>query len=463
MRLGASFNLIDRMSYKWLKVFAIAANICALLLGWNYYDVMWWSQWYRIAEVYGLSALLNIYKLCLPPDCKVPYPPLAVISFVLIYALASIFPPLIKMVILKSLIVFLPGLAVYFIIKKLRGSEEALLWISSWPFLQILFAFQFDVMISLFILLSTIAILKNRIGYAAFYISLATMMKHVVGILIPLHLIFLRIARGWKDVAKYLTVCVVTIGAIALPFFVSTPKEFLNQLILFHSTRAPQDLSLWAIATILLENQVEEVKQIVGNLWALFFIVIYMLILYTFWNQLKNQGSLSNQTLLPIFTSIILLVFISLNKVGNLNYVVWFIPTALAFLNKTHTRTIYRLTFVLGIVGGLVYTFMLLVPPAAAEASVFIAEDQACWNARAIIAQSLNPYIFSLLSPLFTLYTAYISKPISTPTDFVAEIKVFKLLFILRSHIIVSAIMFSQVLLMVIITSMIKWVKEYVT
>jgi uncharacterized membrane protein len=462
MKISISIDLPEKAYYRWLKFFAIAANICALLLGWNYYDVMWWSQWYRLIEANGLSALLNIYKVCSLPDCKVPYPPLAVIIFIPVYALSSIFPPIIKMVILKSFIVVLPSLAIFFVIKRLKGFEEALLWLASWPLLQILFAFQFDVLIALLLLLSTIYITRERSSYAAIFLSLAAMIKHVVCIVVPLHLIFLKIMKGWKEVAKYLVVYIVTVGAVTLPFFISTPNEFLNQIVLFHSARAPQDVSLWAIATILLENQVEEIKQIVGNLWVLLFFIVYILIVYTFWSQLKHRDILGNQSILSIYTSIILLIFISLNKVGNLNYVVWFIPTAFAFLNRDHIRTLYKLTFVLGIAGGLIYAFMLLVPPASVEGSVFIAEDQAYWSAKAIIAQSLNPYIFSLLSSLSTIYETYISEPLSTPTDFVTGIRIFKILFLFRSYIILFTIIISQVLLLILITSMIRWVKEYI-
>jgi hypothetical protein len=105
---------------------------------------------------------------------------------------------------------------------------------------------------------------------------------------------------------------------------------------------------------------------------------------------------------------------------------------------------------------------MLLVPPASVEGSVFIAEDQAYWSAKAIIAQSLNPYIFSLLSSLSTIYETYISEPLSTPTDFVTGIRIFKILFLFRSYIILFTIIISQVLLLILITSMIRWVKEYI-
>lgn len=467
MKMGSIIDIItpNKFSTRWLKIFAIVANVFALLIGWNYYDVMWWTQWYRVVEANGLNALTRIYSVCSPPDCKVPYPPLALLIFIPVYALSTLFPPLIKMIILKTFIVVIPSLIVYTVIRRLRGFEEALLWISSWPLLQILFAFQFDVLIALLLLLSTLAIVRHRLGYAAMFLGLATMIKHVVAIVAPLHIIYLRFSKGWKYVMKYLGVYAIVVGAIALPFFISTPREFLNQLLLFHSSRAPQDLSLWAVATILLENQVEEVKHAVGNLWAVFFIFIYTLSLYTFWHYLKyeyERKSYSDSMVLPIYTCIVLLLFISLNKVGNLNYVVWFVPIAFAFLNKNHIRVIYKLTFVLGFVGGLVYAFMLLIPPASAEEPVFIAEDLAYWSAKALIAQSLNPYIFSLLSSISIAYEVYLSEPFSTPTDFITGFHLFKILYLYRPQVILITIIVSQVILLTLITFIVSWIKDYI-
>ncbi|MEM4789026.1 MAG: glycosyltransferase 87 family protein [Ignisphaera sp.] len=461
-----SMNLFETPSGKKklvLNIFIVITIVGAIIIGWNYYDVLWWIQWYRIIASQGLAEIINIYKLCVPPECKVPYPPLAILIFVPLYAITSYFQPIIRMVLLKAFIVLIPGIVIYMIIKRAKGADYARLWLLSWPFLQILFCLQFDVLIALFIMLSTIMILKRKTSKAALFLGLATMVKHVVVILLPLHIVFLKINGERKEVLKYIFIYALVVGCIALPFFVVTPREFVGHILLFHSSRAPQDMSLWALATILLEKYVVELHQLIDNIWALFFATVYTLSLYLFWRQLKLHRFSHGDKLLLTYTSVILLLFISLNKVGNLNYVVWFVPLAFLALNKNHLKIIYKLTFVLGLTGGLVYGFMLLIPPASADKMVFIPEDLIYWNAKALVAQSLNPYIFFTLSLLIYAINPYSLELFSSPTDFVTSISLFKVLYILRPHIIVFIIIISQILLSAIIVLKLRWLKEYIS
>ncbi|MEM1526115.1 MAG: glycosyltransferase 87 family protein [Ignisphaera sp.] len=459
-----NMNLFDISSNKKnliLKMLTVIVIVGAIIIGWNYYDVMWWIQWYRIAASQGLAGIINIYRLCVPPECKAPYPPLAILIFVPLYALTSYFQPMIRMVLLKTFIVLLPGTMVYMVIRRTKGIDYAWLWLLSWPFLQILFCLQFDVLIALFILLSTTMIIRCEIDKAGLFLGLATMIKHVAAILLPLHIIFLKIVKGGKETLRYILVYAVVIGCIALPFFVVAPSEFIDHILLFHSSRAPQDISLWALATIFLENYVIELRQLIGNLWALFFAAVYILSLYLFWHQLKQYKFNYDDKLLLIYTSIVLLLFISLNKVGNLNYIVWFIPVAFLALNRNHLKILYKLTFALGITG-LIYVFMLFIPPASADKVMFISEDFTYWNAKALIAQSLNPYIFSTLSSLMYIANPYSAEPFSSPTDFVTSISLFRVLYILRPHIMVAVIIISQILLSIIIVLKFRWLKDYI-
>ncbi|MEM3980485.1 MAG: hypothetical protein QXF79_04425, partial [Ignisphaera sp.] len=128
-----------------------------------------------------------------------------------------------------------------------------------------------------------------------------------------------------------------------------------------------------------------------------------------------------------------------------------------------HLKIIYKLTFVLGLTGGLVYGFMLLIPPASADKMVFIPEDLIYWNAKALVAQSLNPYIFFTLSLLIYAINPYSLELFSSPTDFVTSISLFKVLYILRPHIIVFIIIISQILLSAIIVLKLRWLKEYIS
>jgi len=149
-----------------------------------------------------------------------------------------------------------------------------------------------------------------------------------------------------------------------------------------------------------------------------------------------------------------------MNKIGNLNYMVWFVPTALLALKRKHITTLYRLTAMIGLVGALTYAFMLYIPPAAVNAPMFIVEDLAYWNARALIAQSINYYIFYIASVLQSIL-AYMASFIYTPTDFVSEVPIFRVLYIHRSAIVVASLMSTQILLTILLVTLIDWIKEY--
>lgn len=448
---------------KLFKILTPIAIIMAMSLGWNYYDVMWWIQWYRVIEEHGIIGVLNIYRFCRLPECKVPYPPLAVLIFIPFYAITTFLPQVLSIILLKMFLVLIPGLIIYMIIKRLRGSDIALTWLLCIPFLQILFALQFDVLVSLLVLLSTYMMLRNRVDKSAVYLALATLVKHVAAIIVPLHVTFLWVTGRRNYVYKYILFYILVAGCIVAPFFIVAPKEFIQHVLLFHSSRAPQDLSLWALPTLFLEDDVALRQAVIDNLWVAMFIPCYMLTIYLFYRQLRRPRAESFSVLLPLYTSILLLLYITLNKVGNLNYAVWFVPTALIALSRKHIKVLHILTTVLGILGALTYAFMLYIPPASVNAPMFIVEDLMYWNARALLAQSLNYYLFYITSVGYTLltYIVRLIKPISTPTDFASQIPLFKYLYLYRLYIMVMSLVLAQITLTLILILNIRWTKYY--
>ncbi|MEM1608536.1 MAG: hypothetical protein QXG81_04605, partial [Ignisphaera sp.] len=149
-RCYKEFPSLYNKQRKYVVALIIALLAASLVIGWNYYDIMWWVSWYRIVEKHGPQSIFSIYKLCEAPSCKAPYPPIAVITFVSVYALAMLAPYQVRYIILKLVLVVIPAYIIFRIIKRYRGSEIAMLWLLSLPFLQILFALQFDVLLALF-------------------------------------------------------------------------------------------------------------------------------------------------------------------------------------------------------------------------------------------------------------------------------------------------------------------------
>ncbi|MEM2008776.1 MAG: glycosyltransferase 87 family protein [Ignisphaera sp.] len=466
MTYQCTYNSYRESIFPSQKIYRVAGVLIpilvlsALFIGWNYYDVMWWIKWYKIVEEHHLTGLLNLYRLCRLPDCKVPYPPLAFLIFVSIYAIALLLPALFRPLILKLFLVLIPGLVIYKIMTKLKGKDIGLIWLISIPFLQILFALQFDVIVACMIFVSVYMFLKDRIDISAVALGLATLVKHIAVILLPFYLLVLKLRGGAKNVYRFLFIYLALTGGIILPFFISTPREFIDHVLLFHSSRAPQDLTFWAIPSIILGNNISSVQHYIDNLWLFFFSICYILLFTLFYSQIKKHGIETSCKLLPIYISILLLLYITMNKIGNLNYMVWFVPTALLALKREHITTLYRLTATIGLVGALTYAFMLYIPPAAVNAPMFIVEDLAYWNARALIAQSINYYIFYIASVLQSVL-AYMASFIYTPTDFVSEVPIFRVLYIHRSAIVVASLMSTQILLTILLVTLINWIKEY--
>jgi uncharacterized membrane protein len=386
------------------------------LIGWNYYDIMWWISWYKITSEKGVSALLHIYSLCQGPSCKVPYPPLAVIIFVSLYALALTLPAHLRLLVLKMFLVIIPALIIFHIIKKERDLDAALLWLVSMPFLQILFVLQFDVLIACLVLLSTVYLAKKKYDRASVMLALATLIKHVIATLLPLQLIYVYTTAGTKKAIRYLiTFMIVVVIAIA-PFFVTSVNGILYNLVTFHSTRPPQDLSIWALTTWFLEDQLKPYLGIINKLWVIFMGIVYTLLLYLGYTILKSANKDENNVkghakVLSILTSLAFIILIMFSKIGNLNYAVWFVPTSIIALDEHRLRKFYRLTALLILMVSLPYGMYLLLMPAVGGEGTYIPEDMAYWDARALLMQSINYYLLYIFSvtqnyiPALHLYT----------------------------------------------------------
>lgn len=455
-------ELIHAKRVKFVKVYTILAIVFSLVVAWNYYDVMWWIQWYNIIESRGVQSLIKIYDICLPPECKVPYPPLAVLMFISLYALLSPIPHVVlKIILLKVFLVVMPGLIVYKVLRELRGRDVALLWLISIPFLQIIFSLQFDVIVALMVMVSTCMIAYERIDKAAAYLALATMVKHVVAVLVPIQLIFINAKYGGRRVLRYLSVYAIVVGLIALPFFIVAPRGFLYNLIKFHSTRLPQDLSLWAIPTLLLADRTPAISDNIPSLWIIPFAICYTALIVLFYSLIKERASAKySWIMLSIFSSIALLLLITMNKVGNLNYLVWFVPISFVALKRKHIKSLFVLTTIVGLLGAALYAIMIYMPPASINAPMFIVEDTIYWNARALIAQSINYYVVKQLFPLYTI-TLNVMPPTLTPTDIASEIPLFRWLHIYRIPLILIAIAVAQSTLSLMIVLKFRWLKEY--
>ncbi|MCS7111746.1 MAG: glycosyltransferase 87 family protein [Ignisphaera sp.] len=434
-----------------LLILSIVMIIASLNVGMNYYDMMWWISWFKIVQENGISSLISIYALCSTPGCKVPYLPFAVLIFIAGYAFVTAVPYAIRYVVLKLILVMIPSIIIFHILKKYRGLDVAILWLLSLPFLQILIVLQFDVLIAMFIMLSTLYFLLNKSHYTAFFTALATLIKPVAAVTIPLHIFLMVIRKEYKQCFRYLALLALTLAVFILPFFIASPNKFIENTVLFHSSRAPQDLSLWAVITVFEESRIVEELNFIDNLWLVPFLACYSLLFMILYktSRIQDAGSYVYQ---PALHSVVvfvlpLLFLIMFNKVGNFNYIIWIVPTSLLVLNPIYIKRFYMLMSLVVLLGSLPYAIMLILLPASAGAPVFIVEDLSYWDARALIMQSINYYFMYILS----LLQAYITIPL---TNFLTPAEMLRLLsytFLemsgLRKVLLIMIIIVSQTLL----------------
>ncbi|MEM1771650.1 MAG: glycosyltransferase 87 family protein [Ignisphaera sp.] len=430
-----------------LMILSLVVIIASLNIGLNYYDIMWWISWYKIVQTHGITSIPSIYALCEAPTCKAPYPPLAILIFIASYALASAIPYVIRYVVLKLVLVIAPAMIVFYILKKYRGIDVAIIWLLNLPLLQIILVLQFDVLIAMFVMLSTLYFMFNKPHYSALFITLATLIKPVAAIILPLHLFLMLIRREYKACLKYLLTSALLTAILVVPFFIASPSKFIENLVLFHSSRAPQDLSLWAIATVLEESRIVDELKFINNLWLVPFLICYSISFAILYRASKKQN-IDKPILYGIFMAAFpLLLLIMFNKIGNLNYLIWIVPISLLVLNSKHIKKFYLLTSLIVLLGSLPYAIILLLMPASANIPVFIVEDLSYWDARALIMQSINYYIIYML----TLLQAYIATPLadfSTPAEM---LKLFSYILLelngLRRILLIVVILVSQSLL----------------
>ena len=82
---------------------------------------------------------------------------------------------------------------------------------------------------------------------AGLFVGLATLIKPFPILLsLPLASFFLY-ERGWRPVGRAFTAACVTVLAVCLPFVVTTPRGFFQQIVLFHLARPVQGLSIWRL------------------------------------------------------------------------------------------------------------------------------------------------------------------------------------------------------------------------
>lgn len=88
---------------------------------------------------------------------------------------------------------------------------------------------------------------QGRTLEAGLFVGLATLIKPFPILLsLPLASFFLY-ERGWRPVGRAFLAACATVLAVCLPFVLTTPRGFFQQIVLFHLARPVQGFSMWRL------------------------------------------------------------------------------------------------------------------------------------------------------------------------------------------------------------------------
>lgn len=315
-------------------LYILVANIVVLYLalaGWNYYDVRYFISWHD--EYFAVNRILEVYT----STSKVAYPPLAVLIFTFTHLLAvKISSNVIAWRLIDKLPLIISFNAVYFILRKHYGKFASYLWLLNFVAYGFIYAYQFDLIMSLFILLALLSIERNSYRFYALWSTLAALIKYPVGVIVLIPVIDLFKKRNYKKLLEYLLIVFSIAAIIILPFFVVNPWAFIEKVILFHAKRPPQQMSIWAIPVYLAKYDLSILPGIINTLWIIPFIIYFIYMLYSAWRDAGEER-------LHYYTKYMVLLisgFLVLSKVSNNSYFLWLAPPLIVFISMVRDSNI---------------------------------------------------------------------------------------------------------------------------
>ncbi|MCD6487604.1 MAG: hypothetical protein J7K21_00060 [Desulfurococcales archaeon] len=414
-KIGAIAKGLNRHRFYFILIntIAVAVMLFSAPVSWNIYDIRYFEEWATIANRYNI---LYIYKYA----TKAAYPPVPIITFVSLYDLAiflggeELNPALARL--LTKLPLIISFVLIGYILYRHYGWKTARWWYLSYASYSTIFSYQFDLLVALFLLLSYVFMFeKKSMILSGVMFSLAVLTKPLPIVVLPLIIIFYAGEGKKRELYEFLYGSFITGIVVTLPFFIISPYDFLSKAILFHSYRLPQELSPYALPLYFSKYHYNTLPEWIPVLWLPVFIALYITVLA----YLIKGRYLRKCLLLSI--SIVLLLSIAINKVGNNPYYIWVLPF-LSIILEEMRRDIdnkFIVAYLIApIISMLVYPFFTLFTAAVVDGYVFIVEDLKFYNAFDLFTESFRgaPYFNgyqwvmfcrTYLFPLFSMLYKY--------------------------------------------------------
>lgn len=242
--------------------------------------------------------------------------------------------------------------------------------------LHVFFGYQFDLLVVPFTILALVSLQDENPIRFGLYLAIGTLLKFFPVVLLPLGLM----RFGWRRQLRAAAVFAVIVGATFAPFLLDAPHEFYYQLFGFQSQRFPQGLSVFHVPLLAVGYDVSAFPALLRWLWQVVWLPVYgVVVLLAVWN-------VDDEDVVVAFAAV-LLSFVMLNKIGNLNYMVWFWPFLLVLVARGRTSLRHVTALV---VTTTTYPLLVYLPAAIADEPIFIVQELEWFDARSLLLNSFR-------------------------------------------------------------------------
>jgi len=393
-------------------VIPVATLVILTASMWNWYDISIFENWVRAYKEVGLYRIYEVSLVLGNASYRVVYPPIPPIVYIVTHALAeavvsginsiastapevgrallTVADHLVRVVLKLPLLVFTAALGV--VLWRKFGSEAVYWTLIGVPTLVTLANYQFDPLVAFFLYAAVVFVDSPRWGLyvSALVASLAVLTKPLVALpLLPL-LLYIYRRYGLGGLAKYVAVSLSIGIAVVVLFLIPNPVAFVSNVLLFHSNRPPQYVSLWNLP-VLLSGRSSQVIDLVNAFWlpTMLVAVLAALVIPV---KAKHLQISSLEDVVKL-TLLVLVVVLVLNKVVNPNYLLWAYPLVIHIaFSKRSSSSVRRIiiTYNLGAALAALWGGLYMLIPALVNDVVVIEETGELLPARNILYKSLD-------------------------------------------------------------------------
>ncbi len=393
----------------------------------NWYDISIFENWVRAYKEVGLYRIYEVSLILGNTSYRVVYPPIPPIVYIITHVLAeavisginfvvstapevgrtllAVADHIVRVVLKLPLLVFTLALGV--VLWRKFGSDATYWMLMGIPTLVTLANYQFDPLVAFFLYVAVVFIDSPRWGLyvSALATALAVLTKPLVALPILPLLLYIYRRYGLRGVAKYVAVS-LSIGVVTVTLFlIPNPSAFISNVLLFHSSRPPQYVSLWNLP-VLLSGRSSQVVSVVNTIWLpVMLVAVLASLVIPLKARYLQVGSLEDSIRLTLLVLVVVLV---LNKVVNPNYLLWAYPLVVHIaLSKRNSSRGTLITYNLGAALATLWGGLYMLIPALVNDVVVIEETGELLPARHLLYKSLDSPLNETIQGLIELGEKY--------------------------------------------------------